>query len=155
MKTRKIATKLTARIVDFARKKVGVDYMIDENNYFHYPNYFDYKGFKKGFHGCEKIEEGYDELTEQEFINYFNENETMKTKFIDVSGTSKPKKKETVFTHGQIGTGEFVETKRKLTEFKEVYYLGEFFLFGSLFKAVDKYGDALLFKGIKGDEFNS
>jgi len=68
----KIATKLTPRIVEFVKDKSGLNYVRHEG-YFHYPNFDNFNGFKNGYHGDYVVNEGYEEVTEQEFVNYFND----------------------------------------------------------------------------------
>lgn len=68
---RKIATKLTPRIAEFVKEKSGLDYPVNQENLFYYPNFLNHKGFKDDYHVSKIIVDGYEELTEQEFINYF------------------------------------------------------------------------------------
>jgi len=152
MKTRKIATKLTPRIAEFVNQKREVYYI---SGGLHYPNYENFNGFKINNHLNNKIVEGYQEVTEQDFINYFNENETMKTKFIDVSGTSQQEKKETVFTHHLCTLKGWVLTEGSPSILSEVKYLGKCVIDGDMFAGYFDSGEITIYKGIKGDEFNS
>lgn len=69
---RKIATILTPKIAEFIYEKTGFIYPADKYSYFHFSNHVNFNGFLQGYHGDYVIKEGYEELTEQEFINYFN-----------------------------------------------------------------------------------
>jgi len=152
---RKIATKMSTRIAEFVNEKTGFNYAKQVGYFFHYPNLENFNGFKINNHLNNKIVEGYQEVTEQDFINYFNENETMKTKFIDVSGTSQQEKKETVFTHHLCTLKGWVLTEGSPSILSEVKYLGKCVIDGDMFAGYFDSGEITIYKGIKGDEFNS
>lgn len=151
---RKIATKLTPRIAEFVNSKSKFGYSSNKLIYFHYPNLDNSKGFKDRSHTSFIVQKDYQKVTEQEFINYFNEKETMKKKFIDISETSKPEKKETVFTHYLNNNTGWQQTKIKPEQVTKVYYLGKCENDVDIF-AVCYDEEMIVYKGIKGDEFNS
>lgn len=78
---KKIATKLTPKVKEFIRETFKSDYyndkFVSENDVFHYPNVKDFNGFCKGEHCFFCLKEGYEEVSEQEFLDYFKEEDPL------------------------------------------------------------------------------
>jgi hypothetical protein len=75
------------------------------------------------------------------------------TEFINAANiTEKKEKKETVFTH-EISINGWIKTEIKITIFRKVLYIGNCRIDGDMFAAyIDR--KIIIYKGIKGDEFN-
>lgn len=68
---RKLATKLTPAIKAWIKEELGSDYYDgkSEEDYFSFPNFTDFKGFKIGSHM--NVRKGYLLVSEQEFLKEF------------------------------------------------------------------------------------
>lgn len=70
----KWAVKLTQEVKDWIEKEFKTSsYKFDSGfDFFYFPNYFDGKGFKKGWHTSSRVENDYTEVTLDQFLKAIN-----------------------------------------------------------------------------------
>lgn len=81
---RKIATQLTDKVKSLVALKLNSPYYFgnDDECIFHYPNFYNYNGFLKGYH-IDLLLKDYELVSEQEFLDYFKEDESIPKRMID------------------------------------------------------------------------
>ena len=83
------ATKITPKIKELIKTEFGSDWYDCENNeiYFHYPNFYDNKGFEEGYHNSNGVKPDYTLVSEQEFLNEFAKWQPKRGEMVLVGGT--------------------------------------------------------------------
>lgn len=92
---KKWCIKINQEVKNWIKSEFHTDYYNGENEsvYFHFPNYYNYKGFEAGNHISTEIIEDYTEITPEQFKKYILKQENMEKKIIGYK-LIKPEYKE-------------------------------------------------------------